>query len=279
MALPLSRTQIEKLGKRLVAVERPDPEDVKQLNELLIAYRHILSVAAKRVEAVSGLTVTSRVKTRGTTLDKLRKQGGHRLPAIQDLAGMRVISLGSRTDQDDIVERLCAEFAAEAKPPHVVDRRGTPSFGYRAVHVVVYPEKVPVEIQVRTHRQHEWADLYEKLADLIGRGIRYGEPPLPRWAGIDDVLAAYADDVGEAAPPELIAAAQELMDLNYAHREAMVEQAGLVSDVIALAEEAEAIPTIDAAGLEEQRETVAWALATLRKNVEALAEDSGTKRR
>ncbi len=49
--------------------------------------------------------------------------------------------------------------------------------GYSAVHVIVFPEGAPVEIQVRTSWQHEWAELFEKLADLIGRGIRYGEPP------------------------------------------------------------------------------------------------------
>ncbi len=50
--------------------------------------------------------------------------------------------------------------------------------GYRAVHVIVFPDGIPVEIQVRTRWQHEWAELYEKLADQVGRGIRYGEPPL-----------------------------------------------------------------------------------------------------
>ena len=36
---------------------------------------------------------------------------------------------------------------------------------------------IPVEIQVRTRWQHEWAELFEKLADRVGRGIRYGDAP------------------------------------------------------------------------------------------------------
>jgi hypothetical protein len=40
----------------------------------------------------------------------------------------------------------------------------------------VFPDGFPVEIQVRTRLQHEWAELFEKLADQLGRGIRYGEP-------------------------------------------------------------------------------------------------------
>jgi hypothetical protein len=53
--------------------------------------------------------------------------------------------------------------------------------GYRAVHVIVFPEGAPIEIQVRTEWQHEWAEFFEKLADLVGRGIRYGEPPAKWW--------------------------------------------------------------------------------------------------
>jgi len=53
--------------------------------------------------------------------------------------------------------------------------------GYRAVHVIAFPEGVPVEIQVRTLWQHEWAELFEKLADRVGRRIRYGDPPARWW--------------------------------------------------------------------------------------------------
>ena len=36
---------------------------------------------------------------------------------------------------------------------------------------------VSIEIQIRTLLQHLWADLMERLADRLGRQIRYGEPP------------------------------------------------------------------------------------------------------
>ena len=36
---------------------------------------------------------------------------------------------------------------------------------------------LPVETQVRTKPQDLWAQGMEKLADKVGRGIRYGEPP------------------------------------------------------------------------------------------------------
>jgi ppGpp synthetase/RelA/SpoT-type nucleotidyltranferase len=37
----------------------------------------------------------------------------------------------------------------------VIDRRAEPMHGYRAVHVIVFPDGAPIEIQVRTAWQHE----------------------------------------------------------------------------------------------------------------------------
>jgi hypothetical protein len=45
------------------------------------------------------------------------------------------------------------------------------------VHVVVCIDRVSIEIQIRTLVQHLWADLMERLADRLGRQIRYGGPP------------------------------------------------------------------------------------------------------
>lgn len=60
-----------------------------------------------------------------------------------------------------------------------MNRRARPSFGYRAVHVIVSLDGINIEIQVRTLMQHVWADLMERLADRFGRQIRYGQPPVP----------------------------------------------------------------------------------------------------
>ncbi len=105
-------------------------------------------------------------------LEKLRRNGGHGLKSIQDLAGMRIVARTDRRDQDAIVEQLIDVFGEDPRPPKVVDRRAVPVNGYRAVHVI----GIPVEVQVRTRLQHEWAELFEKLADRVGRGIAYGDP-------------------------------------------------------------------------------------------------------
>lgn len=56
----------------------------------------------------------------------------------------------------------------------VVDRRPKPSHGYRAAHVVVSVSQKLVEIQIRTALQQIWAELSEKLADVIDPAIKYG---------------------------------------------------------------------------------------------------------
>jgi hypothetical protein len=131
----------------------------------------------------------------------------------------------------------------------VVDRRAEPVNGYRAVHVIVFPESVPIEIQIRTELQHEWAELFEKLADLVGRDIRYGEPPnywLP--TGQRDGVAA-----------EVL----RLNELSYVGRQALIRAALTVADGIADVEAIEqAYPA--AAELEGPREVARSGLSALR---------------
>jgi ppGpp synthetase/RelA/SpoT-type nucleotidyltranferase len=155
----------------------PDDSDLARLRELLVAYRTVLDRAVSVVGEDFDLQPTARIKNRGTVLEKLQRQGGSWLKSIYDVAGMRIVLPFGRRDQDALVERLVARFADGHHPPKVIDRRITPSHGYRAVHVIIFVDGVPVEVQVRTRWQHEWAEVFEKLADKVGRGIRYGEPP------------------------------------------------------------------------------------------------------
>ena len=104
--------------------------------------------------------------------DKLRRQPT-KLSRIQDIAGVRIVQDMDLNEQDAIVRALTAEF----RPVRVTDRRLVPSFGYRAVHVVVRVGRCWCEIQVRTSQQHLWAEIVERLADRWGRQIRYGGQP------------------------------------------------------------------------------------------------------
>jgi len=160
VSLPLSRSQLVRLGERLVAADPPAVDDLAQLYEVLRAYDAVPTATVARVRAETGIVPTSRIKNTGTILEKLGRYGGSWLKSIQDLAGMRIVLTGDRDDQDRLVQQLVTLFGDDRKPPTVVDRRAEPSHGCRAVHIIVLPNDLPVEIQVRTRLQHEWAELW-----------------------------------------------------------------------------------------------------------------------
>jgi hypothetical protein len=202
VADPLSTAQLERLGKRLIAETPPSDADLQVLHELLEARSELLDAAIARVKDELGLDLTSRVKNTGTILEKLRRQGGWTLGSMQDVAGMRIVGDFDRRGQDVVVDDLAGVFSDAERPPKVIDWRAKPMHGYRAVHVIVFPGGAPLEIQVRTPWQHEWAEVFEKLADLVGRGIRYGEPPRAPHSMDEDrgvALAGIANDLVDSS--------------------------------------------------------------------------------
>jgi ppGpp synthetase/RelA/SpoT-type nucleotidyltranferase len=216
---PLSKSALERLGRRLVATDQAAPGDIERLHVLLAAYGPVLASAVDTVSSEIGLVPSSRLKNTGTIIEKLRRNGGHTLSSIHDLGGMRLVVAGGRTGQDQVAEKIRRLFATEARPPRLIDRRVDPVQGYRALHVIVYPDGYPIEVQVRTEWQHVWAEWFERLADQYGRGIRYGEPPLSGGAGaqqVVDALITLADQIAEAeeseGTPPLSAVALALAD-------------------------------------------------------------------
>lgn len=172
---------MDQLGKRLAAAEAVSDEDFDMLLEVLTAYQAALDETQRRLRDL-GYSPTSRTKTTSVLIDKLRR--GSTLKSVQDIAGTRLLC-ADRDEQDEILAAVRACFADGGRPPKVKDRRAEPSHGYRAVHVVVTVQDLPVEIQIRTESQDRWAQIVESLGDRWGRQIRYGEPPTDPERPID----------------------------------------------------------------------------------------------
>jgi ppGpp synthetase/RelA/SpoT-type nucleotidyltranferase len=178
---PISRNQLKKLTQRL-RDGTETPEDLHALADVRLYYRQVLERAHADVARVCAETqhaepMAPRVKTLKTTMEKLHRQPDlHSLAQIRDLAGLRVVVHGTRTDQDEVAALISAEFSDDSRPPKLIDRRADPRSGYRAVHLEVRREEILIEVQVRTNLQHRWAELFERAADRLGRGLRYGEP-------------------------------------------------------------------------------------------------------
>lgn len=200
MPPPISGNQLKKLTRRLRdGVETPD--DLLLLADLLIYYRQVLERAHLEVARLCAETqhaepMAPRVKTLKTTMEKLHRQPDLRsLAQIRDLAGLRVVVHGTRAEQDEITKWISVVLPDDGRPPKLIDRRADPRSGYRAVHLEVRREGILLEVQVRTSLQHRWAELFERTADRLGRGLRYCEQvSLPERAiRILDVLADLSE--------------------------------------------------------------------------------------
>jgi len=149
-------------------------------------------------------------------------------------------------DQDRAVTRIVQAFRDCPKPPLEIDRREKPSHGYRAVHVIVYEDSTPMEIQVRTKLQDTWAQISEKLGDIWGRGLRYGDgPDLPdspagvgsatkRSEVVEQMLVfAGAIDTAETHEVLLSQLREEMLGLDTAARGNLSERLDRVAENVA----------------------------------------------
>ena len=186
---PHSKAQLDKLGERLRAGSSAEA-DLRDLDAYRRSFRAAYEFVMGSLSLFSRLERTGRpAKTPGAIIDKLNRQR-IRLTQIQDIAGIRLVC-DHVPDQDLIVRWLGSRFPTA----QLDDRRIKPSHGYRAAHVIVPTEfQRSVEIQVRTKAQDRWAQVSEKLANLIDPGIKYGAGPKQ----VRRLLAVYSDAVRQS---------------------------------------------------------------------------------
>ncbi len=139
------------------------------LDEYRLSFGEPFGIVIKAISERLRLQPTGRpAKTTQSIVQKLQREK-IRLTQIQDIAGCRLV-VPRVLDQDRAVASLREVFP----DAHVMDRRANPSHGYRAVHVIVEISGKTIEIQVRTDFQHLWAEVSEKLSDVLDPTIKYG---------------------------------------------------------------------------------------------------------
>ena len=186
----LSKTQIDRLGDRL-RKGSPSEADLRLLDEYRLSFGDAYDAIIRTIREKLQLEPTGRPdKTPSSIAEKLRRES-IRLSQIQDIAGCRIIVPDVFT-QDHITATLHDTFPET----RVMDRRKSPSHGYRAVHVIVMTQGVSVEIQVRTALQDLWAELSERLSDVVDSSIKYGggDPEDRQWLLlISDSIAGWEE--------------------------------------------------------------------------------------
>ncbi|MEO0594227.1 MAG: RelA/SpoT domain-containing protein [Myxococcota bacterium] len=147
---------------------------------------------------------SARLKNASTIREKLVREKT-RLARMQDIAGVRIVMFDNdRARQDAVVERISTLLEPIADQVTVKDRRAEPTHGYRACHVLLKTKSRSVEVQIRTDLQHRWAECFERFADFLGRGIRYGQPP--------SHVVPMKIEGAEVSPNEIISQLKQLSD-------------------------------------------------------------------
>jgi putative GTP pyrophosphokinase len=185
-----SRTQIDRLGDRLK--EGPHTEsDLQLLDEYRLSFGDAYSCVFQKISEL-GLSPSGRSAKSGKSIvEKLRRES-IRLSQIQDIAGCRAV-VKDLLEQDKVVALLSTAFPGAS----ITDRRAKPSYGYRAVHVIAMVSGKPVEIQVRTLFQHNWAEISEKMSDVIDPAMKYGGGPdalRTRLTRVSKVVSDFEND-------------------------------------------------------------------------------------
>lgn len=249
-----SKSSLNKLGNALISEAPLDEEDTKLFTDFRqwsISYVHDLkellsevtpSIVSERPQGwdphhIHGaFHVSGRAKTLPTLQQKLRRKklakvGAH-LSRVGDVVGVRVDFNGGLVAQDHLAERLTERLKfAGATAIKKIDRRLHPMAGYRALHLEVIAPRGLAEIQLRTSVQAEWANTFEKFADVVGRKVRYDDSlELPaQFEGIRGALLNLseqwhlAEESLDAALGSLMKVSDALAHLNSEERLDQIE--------------------------------------------------------
>jgi ppGpp synthetase/RelA/SpoT-type nucleotidyltranferase len=141
-----------------------------------------------------------RFKRMDRILGKLIRFPRMRLSQMEDIGGCRAV-FDSLDDVYAVARRIRRRW------PHakVMDYIASPKDdGYRSLHIVEKRDNRLIEVQLRTARQHEWAEAVEQALDWTGYDIKDGDGPadLRRYYAMAAERLAR-DDSGEPPDPAL----------------------------------------------------------------------------
>lgn len=185
--MPVSKTQIDRLGDRLKRTPHAE-SDLRLLDDYRRSFGQAYESVVRKIRQRGQFPTGRLAKSTVSIAEKLRRES-IRLSQMQDIAGCRAV-VGNVVEQEQFVAYLKTDFPGAS----VIDRRDNPSYGYRAVHVIVEISGKPIEIQVRSSLQQLWAEVSEKSSDVLDPTIKYGGGP-DWWRGYltssSELVAAY----------------------------------------------------------------------------------------
>jgi hypothetical protein len=152
------------------------------------------------------IEVAQRLKRHDTMIDKLSREPTMQVTQMQDIGGVRAV-LPSLRHVYALTRRLRKSWTVIKVRDYIAEPKTS---GYRALHLIVKRSGYPVEVQLRTVRQHAWANLVEEDGREMGVGLKFGVGAgeiHAYYLALSEVLALI--DQGECPPDELQAAIME----------------------------------------------------------------------
>lgn len=180
-----SKAQINRAGDTLRKALAREPLEVEELFaafEMLAHWRachaYPLQKATMGLRSVcktelTPVKVSQRLKREPTMVDKLARFPKMQLARMTDIAGCRAVF-------HDVGElrRVQKRLSRNRPPLNVKDYIERPKdSGYRGLHVIVKYDDFPIEVQLRTAVQHEWAVTVERFGSRLGTDLKSGVGP------------------------------------------------------------------------------------------------------
>jgi len=217
----MSRTQVDRAGaflRRWWGLEPGSKEDeAVDAGELLRAvdtvdeYRSSFQDPLKKTTVglrqfvqreSETVVVGQRLKRRPQILNKMARFSSMRLTQMEDIAGCRAILAGGAPEVAGVLRRIRRNWDIIGIDNYVKNPKST---GYRAIHVVVRRDNHPVEIQLRTPGQHDWAEAVERVAARIRRPLKDGDGPADLLTYFELVAWVIAqEETGETPDPHFL---------------------------------------------------------------------------
>lgn len=182
--MPRSKAQVDRAGGQLRAWflgetaaaaldEPPLDEAVKVVSDWRATFFEPLNLVTGTVARCTGTSPTFRHKRMSRIVYKLVRFPSMRLTQMEDIGGCRVV-VPARTDLEAARAAVLQQWSDAGLDDYLERPKDT---GYRAIHVVAVESGRAVEIQLRTARQNEWADVVERTDDRLDTMLKDGKGP------------------------------------------------------------------------------------------------------
>ncbi|HKP90598.1 MAG TPA: RelA/SpoT domain-containing protein [Thermoleophilaceae bacterium] len=158
----------------------------------------------------SQMVVGQRLKRMPQIVLKLTRFDTMRLSQMEDIAGCRAV-LANNAEVEAVGKRIEQKWRVRYRSDYRED--GKPGTGYRGVHYVVVRRDRLVEVQLRTNRQHEWAEAVEQTASRTRFDLKDGDGPselVAYFRAASDVI--WAQENGREVDEDLMAEFNELRE-------------------------------------------------------------------